>query len=250
MSSDNSISIFKPNGENKKESISRREITISVKGQYETKIPLGNPIDIAFVMDTTGSMSDKIEALISMIIKFVELPVKYNLDPKFLLVSFGDLKIWGDKIELVCPLTGNTSKIKRSLREIPRNSGGANEGESSFEAIEFTLNQDFRKESIKVLVLITDEPAHIDSITPGRLYNMVSSANFLAYVLSPDEPYYKELAKRFNGEWSEISAQSNLDSLKKLFESIAAKVSHRADDIFKLTGGDVSAYRRLTSGKS
>ena len=47
-----------------------------------------------------------------------------------------------------------------------------------------------------------------------------------------------------------VSAQSNLDSLKKLFESIAAKVSHRADDIFKLTGGDVSAYRRLTSGKS
>jgi hypothetical protein len=250
VSSDNSISVFKPNRKTDKDGTSRNEMTISIAGQPKRIISFNNPIDIAFIIDTTGSMSDKIEALISMAVKFVELPAKYNLDPQFLLVSFGDLKVWGDKIELVCSLTENTSVIKKSLREIPRNGGGANSGESSFEAIKFTLDQDFRKESIKVFVLITDEPAHVDNISPKMLYDVVLSSNFLAYVLSPDEYYYKELAKRFDGEWSRISAQSNLDSLKKLFESIAVKVSQRADDIFKLTGGDVPAYRKLTSGKS
>ena len=71
-------------------------------------------VDIDFVFDTTGSMDDKIQALLATCRQFVDEARKLGLDPYFSLTSFGDLSVegGGDRIELVVPLTGNIEGIK------------------------------------------------------------------------------------------------------------------------------------------
>src|SRR3990167_8659327 len=107
-----------------------------ITSQTAKVVASGNMVDLVFVFDTTGSMDNKISALLSTCAEFVDEAGKMQLDMQFALISFGDTSILGggDRIETVVPLTGNIEKIKYGLNHIPRNNGFGNEGETCLEA--------------------------------------------------------------------------------------------------------------------
>lgn len=207
-------------------------------------------VDVIFVFDTTGSMSDKIHALIQTCVRFVDEPQRYRLAPSFALISFGDLTIPGDRIDLTVALTDDMERIRRGLQEIPRNGGGGNEGESSLDAIVFALQQQYRPNSIKVMILITDEPALENNYRATQVSKMIQQNEMLLYGLTPDITYFREMITANGGEWRKITASSSLDSLLSFFQKLANDVAIRVDDVYRLTGGDVPKYiLQLKSGK-
>lgn len=219
--------------------------TIRVGG----KVISGNrDVDIAIVFDTTGSMSDKIEALIRTCVSFVDEPAKHHLNPNFLVIAFGDIDACAnhDKVEVVVPLTSDIEAIKKGLQTIPRNYGGSNDGESSLEAIDLALKQQYRQSAVKVMIHLTDEPALTSRFQPSQINNRLLQAETLFYAFTPHLSYFQEMARQNGGEWQEISASSRVN-LDELFRNLAAKIAVAGDEYLKI--GDHAKYLQLKSGK-
>jgi hypothetical protein len=120
----------------------------------------GRPlVDICLVFDTTGSMSDKIDGLISCMTGFVDRLTELGLNWQLTTVPFGDLTVPGDRVVTQLPFVDSAEAAKAQIRSMPRFSGGSNEGESCVEAMRAALSKPWREGTVRILVLLTDEPA-------------------------------------------------------------------------------------------
>jgi Mg-chelatase subunit ChlD len=199
--------------------------------------------DIIFVFDTTGSMDTKIEALLASCSQFVTESQKLNLDINFALISFGDIlnPEKGDKIIKEVDLTSDISEIKRGLQRITKNCGFGNLGESSFEAIYKAFEIKCRNKAVKSLILITDEPAHMQNIKSYTVIEELIKREYLTFVIATNERYYKEMAEKTCGIWKEISAHTKFEDILKIFQDLAKKVTEISNDVLE-SGGSVSGY--------
>ncbi len=204
----------------------------------------GRGVDLVFVIDTTGSMSDKIESLLATCTRFVEAFNALQLNHRFAIVAFGDLNVRGDKIQNTA-FTSSVESTKRSLRRIPRYSGGGNEGESSLEGVERALSLPFRPDAVKTIVLITDEPAHQQRLRADDIINRLVERQFLVFVASPPLGYFKQMAQRNGGKWYQVAADTNFNDLLDMFRDLAHKVSQAVSDVYQIGNGSVANYLRL-----
>lgn len=204
----------------------------------------GNTADLVFVFDTTGSMDDKIHGLIRVCDQFLEETDKLKLDLNMALVSFGDISYQGrgDRIETVVPLTNDIQVMKRGLTHIPRNNGFGNEGESSLEAIHHALELSYRDKAVKVLVLITDEPALQHKYSAESVTSLLGQRGFIVYCVTVDTPYFQAMAKKNGGVWKEIGATTDLQEILNAFRDIAKKIAKTVKDIYLLDGGSVEKH--------
>lgn len=228
---------------NKKQVVSGSGPVIKIGGKPVNK-PVGGGVDLVFVIDTTGSMSDKIEGLLATCARFVDEFATLNLDQRVAVVAFGDLTVPGDKIE-VTAFTSQVEVIKKSLRNVPRYSGGGNEGESSLEALQKAVALPFRPNLVKVIILITDEPALQHQIRASEMSRRLSKKEFLVFVVSPAIAYYKEMATRNGGKWYQVAADTDFTDLLEMFKQIAKQVSKVVSDVYRIGDGSVAAYRQL-----
>ena len=83
--------------------------------------------DLVFVIDTTGSMNDKIDALIQTCQSFVDRLATRHIDWAAAVVGFGDLTVEGDRI-VATPFSSSADRVKALLRGLPRYSGGGMKG--------------------------------------------------------------------------------------------------------------------------
>jgi Mg-chelatase subunit ChlD len=201
-------------------------------------------VDLVFVIDTTGSMSDKIESLLTTCRQFADDFNTLRLNHRIAIVSFGDLRVPGDKIQNTA-FTANVETTKKSLRSIPRNSGGGNEGESSLEALERALSLPYRSDAVKAIVLITDEPADQHRLNAEELIGRLTERQMLVFVASPPYKYFQRMALRNGGQWYRISARTNFNDLLNLFRDLAKKVSQVVFDVYQVGDGSVADYLRL-----
>ncbi|HKC04996.1 MAG TPA: vWA domain-containing protein [Patescibacteria group bacterium] len=215
------------------------------------KVSGGNMVDVVFVFDTTGSMDDKISALLQTCAEFVDEAGKMKLEPQFSLISFGDISVFGggDRIEVVVSPTENIEKIKQGLNHIPRNNGFGNLGESVLEAIDEAFKIQYREKAVKVMVVITDEPALQWATKVEKTISTMTQGEFLVFVVATDEPYYKEMALKNGGIWKEIGPDTDLAEILKLFSEMAKKVSQVAKNVHLIGKGSVREYLKLTSSK-
>ena len=228
----------------KKQILSKQGPTIKIQGQ-PIQSPQARNVDLVFVIDTTGSMSDKIEGLLSTCTKFVDELSTLQLDYQVAVVAFGDLTVPSDRIE-VTAFTNKVENIKASLQNVPRFSGGGNDGESSLEALEKALALPFRSNTVKVVVLITDEPALQSSqVTANNTIKRLTQREILVFVVSPPLEYYKNMAKQNGGQWYQVSANTDLTSLLEMFKQMASKVSRVVSDVYRLADGKVGNYLQL-----
>ena len=223
---------------------------ISTRGRGRV-VGFGNQVDTVFVFDTTGSMNDKIEALLLTCRQFVDEAESLSLDPHFALISFGDISVigGGDTIELVVPLTGDIEKVKYGLSNIPRNCGFGNSGETPLEAIHKAFKISHRERAVKVMVLITDEPALQHDISVEKVIQELGEREYLVFVVAIDEPYYKEMALKNGGIWKEIGVHTDLSDILEAFKEMAKKVSEVAQEVHLLGEGSVKRYLELKAPK-
>ena len=201
--------------------------------------------DLVFVIDTTGSMNDKIDALIQTCQSFVDKLATRHIDWAAAVVGFGDLTIEGDRI-VATPFSSSADRVKALLRGLPRYSGGGNEGESSLEALQAALDQPgFRQDAMKVVVLITDEPALQRQLRPATMSERLREAGVITFVLSPKIKYFQSMATDTGGQWWNVKTGGDFSQILAVFDSIATKVASTLSAVVRLTGGDVKEYLGL-----
>ena len=201
--------------------------------------------DLVFVIDTTGSMNDKIDGLIESCQSFVDKLAAKRIDWVAAVVGFGDLTVEGDRI-VVTPFSSSADRVKALLRGLPRYSGGGNEGESSLEAVRAALDQPgYRPDAMKVVVLITDEPALQRQLRPATITGRLREAGAIAFVLSPNIKYFRSMATETGGQWWNVNTGGDLSQILDVFDKIATKVASTVAAVHRLTGGDVKEYLGL-----
>lgn len=201
--------------------------------------------DLVFVIDTTGSMNDKIDGLIESCQTFVDRLGTKHIDWAAAVVGFGDLTVEGDRI-VATPFSSSAERVKALLRGLPRYSGGGNEGESSLEAVQAALNQSgFRADAMKVVILITDEPALQKGLRPSTITGKLREAGAMAFVLSPDLKYFRSMAADTGGHWWKVESGGDFSKILDAFDRIASQVASTVAAVHRLTGGDVKEFLGL-----
>jgi von Willebrand factor type A domain len=201
--------------------------------------------DLVFVIDTTGSMNDKIDGLIDSCQSFVDRLATRHIDWAVAIVGFGDLTVEGDRI-VATPFSSSAERVKALLRGLPRYSGGGNEGESSLEALNAALHQPgYRAGAMKVLVLITDEPALQRQLRPATLTGMLREAGAIAFVLSPKINYFRSMASDTGGQWWNVDSGGDFSRILEVFDKIATRVASTVAAVHRLADGNVKEYLRL-----
>lgn len=216
---------------------------ITIQGK---KIAMGKSgcVDLVFVFDTTGSMSGKIQALLATCGNLVEDMTKKQLDYRVALVSFGDLTVSGDKI--IIEGNGYTNKLdifKQMLKNIRRNSGGGNLGESSLEAIDKALQLKPRSNAVRVFILITDEPV-LNSHRVSQIIAFLCNQEIMTFCVTPNLGYFKEMAEKTGGVWLEVGPNTNFEAIKNALLKLSQKVAQIVADVHNpvMGGGSVKRY--------
>jgi von Willebrand factor type A domain len=205
-------------------------------------------VDICIIFDTTGSMSDKIDGLIDCMADFVDQLGKLSLNWRISVLPFGDLTVPGDRVELQWPFVKTVVQAKQQLHQMPRFSGGGNDGESSIEAVRGVIGKPWRKETVRIAVLLTDEPA-LEAQRSQEVLAKLRSAEIIMFVASPDLDYYKSWASGTGGKWFQIGQSMDTRALLKLLRSLVRDVAKVAADVHALAGGSYSKYLQITSGE-
>jgi hypothetical protein len=206
-------------------------------------------VDVCFVFDTTGSMSNKIDGLVRCTVDLVAALDAAGLDWRVTTVPFGDLTVIGDTIVTDLPFVADSDAAEAQLRGMPRFSGGGNEGESSIEAMERAIARRYREDAVKVLVLLTDEPALESQQTRTTLVDRsLRAAEVVCFVASPDLPYYRSWAVENGGTWFPISASMDLSAIVDLLRALVRRVASVSGAVHALGGGSVRRYIELNRG--
>jgi hypothetical protein len=233
-------------------SVNNKQIKISPSSGPVVRIEASKPsenasggkLDLVFAIDTTGSMSDKIDGLLQTCERFVDELASLSLSHRIAVVAFGDLTVPGDDI-VTFGFTSQVEEVKRNLNNVPRYGGGGNEGESSFEALEKAIALPFRPNVVKAIVLITDEPALRHHIAATDLLEHLRRQEILTFVVSPPEDYFQRIARQTGGVWYQVSAQTDFTDLIAMFQKLAARICSVVSDVFRVGSGSVSTYLQL-----
>lgn len=112
----------------------------------------GGPIDVVFVIDTSGSMRDNIKAVVEHLKEMVDVYKTSKID-----YALGVTEFWAQKNRnriRVVQLTKSFIKYKRTLQEIT-----VHQDENALDAIVQTVKElRFRATSKRHFILVTDEP--------------------------------------------------------------------------------------------
>ena len=133
-------------------------ITLNGKMTYGNSVPL----DVLFLLDSTGSMDDEIQqikATLQSIAKRVSnLPA--NPDLRFGMVSYRDRE--DSYVTRLHDFDGNVERFQRTIRGVEA-SGDSDYPESLNQAIHEAVNDaSWRENSIRLTFLIADAPPHLD----------------------------------------------------------------------------------------
>lgn len=199
-------------------------------------------VDLCFVFDTTGSMSNKIDGLVQCMDALVNDLGRLALDWRMTTVPFGDLTIPGDRVVASQPFVADVKSASNQLRTMPRFSGGGNTGESSIQAMLAACEKAYRQYAVKVLVLVTDEPALGYQQGAQPVHAALSSLDAVCFTVAPNLPYYRDWATAHGGEWRQVGLTVDTSAILRLFTSLLSRVVEVADSVHRLGGGSVRAY--------
>lgn len=137
----------------------RQEIVLPVR----RVMPQGLALDIVFVMDTTGSMQDEIDALrdtvYSIYQRIRKLPAQ-NMAVRFGMVLYRDQG--DDYVTKKFDLTADIEKFQEFLFAVEAG-GGGDYPEDIVSALDVTMGgMNYKKDAVKMVFLITDAPGQME----------------------------------------------------------------------------------------
>ena len=188
----------------------------SAEGENISPTPPKQRVEVAFVLDTTGSMVNLIEGAKKKIWSIANTIVDQNPDADlyFGLVAYRDI---GDEyVTKKFPMTKDLQSIYAALLAL-RADGGGDTPESVNEALDVAVNQlDWtakgQGKASRILFLVGDAPPHMDypqdkkypvvireAVAKGIIINTVQAGN-----MESTRKYWKEMARLGHGEYSAI----------------------------------------------
>jgi len=111
------------------------------------------PVDIAFVLDTTSSMGSYIEGIKRTIVTFAETLAGRNRDYRLALVTFGDT------VRESHPFTTRVDEFVGWVSS-QQAEGGGDTPENALGAVQHAAGLSFRPGVQRLIILLTDAPAH------------------------------------------------------------------------------------------
>ena len=173
-------------------------------------------VEVAFVLDTTGSMADLIDGAKKKIWSIANTIVDQNPDAElyFGLVAYRDI---GDEyVTKKFPMTKDLQSIYAALLAL-RADGGGDTPESVNEALDVAVNQlgwtaKGQGKASRILFLVGDAPPHMDyphdkkypevireAVAKGIIINTVQAGD-----MESTEKYWREMARLGHGEYYAI----------------------------------------------
>lgn len=129
-----------------------------------------NQVDLVFVLDVTGSMSEEIESVKNNIIEFADSLKAKNADIRLGMVTFGD------EIRGVYSFTRDVIAFK-SLVGDQKATGGEDLPENSLDALARASEMPFRPQAKRIFIWITDANYHqnnnVTSLTVQQVVNQL-----------------------------------------------------------------------------
>jgi len=160
---------------------SLKELTLDRQGKRELEIKLDSkrrvtrqiPLDILFVLDTTGSMGEEIQRL-KTTIEMINLNLtSLSSQPK---VRFG-MVLYKDRddayITKTVPLTESLDEFQSALNRVNASGGGDHPEDLQSALVESMKGINWDSNGIRLAFIITDAPPHIDY---GQDYTYVNAA--------------------------------------------------------------------------
>jgi Mg-chelatase subunit ChlD len=157
-----------------------RELSVRRTGRRETRIVWDSPrpgisevpLDIVFVMDTTGSMGEEIERL-KRTIELIHLnltSMTLRTRVRFGMVLYKDRR--DEYLTRVIPLTDSLERFREQLADVEA-SGGGDHPEDLQAALEKTMKRiEWNTSGVRMAFIITDAPPHLDY---GQQYTYVDA---------------------------------------------------------------------------
>ena len=134
-------------------------LTLDTTASYDSGVPL----DVLFLLDSTGSMADEIDrikdTLLSISARITDLPSQPDL--RFGMVSYRDRG--DDYITRVFDFDADAGRFSDTIRSVEAH-GGGDEPESLNEALHVALNAPEWRwgDAIRLVFLLADAPPHLD----------------------------------------------------------------------------------------
>jgi hypothetical protein len=136
--------------------------SIVVQLPFQRVIPQPIPLDIVFILDTTGSMGEEI-ARLRATIELIHLnltSLNSKPDIRFGMVLYKDI---GDEYDTkVVPLTGNLDEFRRALDFVEASGGGDTPEDLQAALADCLQIVEWNPEGIRLGFIITDAPPHLD----------------------------------------------------------------------------------------
>ena len=165
----------------------------------------GGPIDVVFVVDTSGSMGDNIRSVRTHLREMIEVYKSAKSDYALGLTTFWALKSV-NHIQ-VSQLTKDVDKYKLDLALIkPR------QDENALDAIEQTVREmRFRPASKKYLILVTDEPfTSVKGFDLDEVIALCREFYIHTNVFGLRDGEHEALAEKTGGSWYAIPRDPNV----------------------------------------
>ena len=162
----------------------------------------GTPIDVVFVVDTSGSMADNIKAVPQHLGQMIDVYEASESDYALGLTLFTTHRTKNENDIEVHQLTTNVDYIKQPLYAIK-----AGNGENLLDAIDQTVaKMRFRKNTIKHLILVSDEERlrSLQGLTASSVIARCQSNQIHVNVLGVNNQDHKRLARETGGTWHAV----------------------------------------------
>ena len=162
-------------------------------------------IDVAFVLDVTGSMSNEIEEVKTNIVEFANSLEENGYDYNLALVTFLD------EVENVYDFTSDVLEFK-SWVSAQHAHGGGDYPENSLDALMEATTLSFRKSSNRVIIWITDASYQINNditqLLPGDVISSLLASGITTHCIgNPGEQvsFYEPITVPTGGDYYDIN---------------------------------------------
>lgn len=164
--------------------------------------------DIVFVLDVTGSMQNQIDGIAESIVQFTDSLHQAKIDVRFGMVAFRDLE-FNYPPEIFefkgSNFTDDVSEFARRVKQLradgPRNTDYP---ESSLEAIVDATKFDFRKNTQRIVLLITDAPPKVRRVSIETASQALHQSNIEQMHIicrSEDRSVYENVRQKITGRF-------------------------------------------------
>lgn len=154
------------------ESASAAEVPGDIKAVFAAGVPAGQPVDLVFVVDATGSMGDDIDAVRADMQSIMASLTATNPDRRIGIVVYRDV---GDEFvsKTVLSLSEDEQAIVDAIGSVEVD-GGGDTREHVYAGIDTALaEQPWRDGVSQHIVLMGDAPPHDDYADDPRTYDSV-----------------------------------------------------------------------------